>query len=369
MKQFIPVYQPNLSGNELKYVTECVTTNWISSQGKYVRKLEEEFADFCGVKHGIAVANGTVSLHLALLLADIGPGDEVIVPTLTFVAPANAVRYTGATPVFVDSCAKNWSMDPTLIEENITSRTRAIIPVHLYGHPVDMEPILRLAEKYDLYVVEDAAEAHGAEYKGRRVGSLGDIGSFSFYGNKIITTGEGGMLTTDDDQLAEKARFLRDHAMSKDKRYWHSMVGYNYRMTNLQAAVGVAQLEYINDIIHSKIQVAKWYDKNLKHSSAIVRPPQANWAKNVYWLYSILVTDDSPLNRDELIMALRERNIDARPFFYPMHQLPAHQEAKGSYPIADELSRQGLNLPSYPTLEYEQVQYICQTILELTSKQ
>ena len=216
MPTLIPVYQPDLSGKELEYVTDCVKSGWVSSLGKYVELFETSFAKFCGVKHAIALSNGTVALHLALVLKDIGPGDEVIVPDLTFVATANVVRHTGATPVLVDSDPETWMIDPDQIEAKITSKTKAIIPVHLYGHPANMGAIMKLAKKHGLYVIEDAAEAHGAEYRGKRVGGIGDIGAFSFYGNKVITTGEGGMLVTNDDLLAEKARFLKDHAMSKE---------------------------------------------------------------------------------------------------------------------------------------------------------
>lgn len=364
MDDFIPVYKPDLSGNELKYVNDCIATSWISSLGKYVERFEAGFAEFCGVKHAVAVSNGTVALHLALVLFDIGPGDEVIVPTLTFVATANAVHYTGATPVFVDSDPDTWTIDPDLIEAKITSRTRAIIPVHLYGHPANMEPIMKLAAKYDLAVIEDAAEAHGAEYRGRRVGGVGHVGCFSFYGNKVITTGEGGMLTTNDTSLAEKARILKDHGMSKEVRYWHSVVGYNYRMTNIQAAIGLAQLERADGIMGRKLEIAQLYHAKLADCPGIIRHPQMDWAKNIYWMYSILVTDESVLSRDELMVALRKQGIDTRPFFIPMHQLPPYKE-EGDWPVADALSRQGINLPSYPTLANTEIDRICETIREL----
>jgi len=365
MPTLIPVYQPDLSGKELEYVTDCVKSGWVSSLGKYVELFETSFAKFCGVKHAIALSNGTVALHLALVLKDIGPGDEVIVPDLTFVATANVVRHTGATPVLVDSDPETWMIDPDQIEAKITSKTKAIIPVHLYGHPANMGAIMKLAKKHGLYVIEDAAEAHGAEYRGKRVGGIGDIGAFSFYGNKVITTGEGGMLVTNDDLLAEKARFLKDHAMSKEIRYWHPEVGYNYRMTNIQAAIGLAQFERIDSLLSRKIEIALAYKKSLAGCRGVVVQPQAEWAKNIYWMFSILVTDESRLNRNELMSSLLEQGIDSRPFFFPIHQMPPYLGCLGDYPVADDLSRRGINLPSFPALKDEQVKYIGDTICRL----
>jgi perosamine synthetase len=301
------------------------------------------------VKHGIAVSNGTTALHLALVALGIGPGDEVIVPTLTFIATANAVHYTGATPVFADSEAQTWNMDPADVARRVTTRTKAIIPVHVYGHPVNMGPILDLAAQHKLWVIEDAAEAHGARYLDKRVGSIGNVGVFSFYGNKIITTGEGGMLTTDDDDLAERARFLRDHAMSPIKRYWHTEIGYNYRMTNIQAAMGVAQMEKIEEYVERKRKIARSYSHALQGIPGISLPPEAPWATSVYWMYSILVAAPYPVSRDELMAILRAHNIDSRPFFYPVHTQPPYNTAD-TLPVADCLSRKGINLPSAVTL-------------------
>ena len=362
--KFLPVYLPDLSGNEMKYVADCVQSTWISSLGEYIPRFENEFAKFCGTKYAVAVANGTVALHLALLLYDMGPGDEVLVPDMTFIATANAVQYTGATPVFVDSDPETWSMDPREVERKITPRTRAIIPVHLYGHPVDMDAIMDIASRYELKVIEDAAEAHGAECRGRRVGSIGHVGCFSFYGNKIITTGEGGMLTLNDESLMEKARHLKDHGMSKTIRYWHSSVAYNYRMTNIQAAIGLAQLERVDSILEQKLRLARMYEKYLQGCDAVVAQPQADWAKNVYWMYSILVADHAKVTRDALMAKMRERGIDSRPFFYPMHVLPPYKE-NASYPVSEKLSRQGINLPSYPALTEDDVRRICNAIRSL----
>ena len=361
MTDFIPIYQPDLSGDELRYVTDCLESTWISSLGKYIDRFEQSFASYCGTDFGVSCANGTVALHLILAAYGIGPGDEVIIPTLTFVATANAVRYTGATPVFVDADAITWNMDPALIEERVSPRTKAIIAVHLYGHPADMDPIMDLAEKHHLIVIEDAAEAHGAEYKGRRVGDLGHAAAFSFYGNKVITTGEGGMVVTSDGDLAERARFLKDHGMSKEKRYWHPEVGFNYRMTNIQAAIGLAQLKRIDQIIERKRQIAAWYNEMLADCPGVVLPPEAPWARSVYWLYSVLISDEAKIDRDQLMVVLREMGIDSRPFFYPMHQLPPYRTSQ-FFPVADKLSASGMNLPSYPTLSLGQVERICQII-------
>lgn len=360
-EKFIPVSEPLLEGNELAYVSDCIRSGWVSSLGKYILEFERLFAQFCGVKHGIAVSNGTTALHLALVSLGIGPGDEVIIPTLTFIATANAVRYTGAVPVFADSEARTWNIDPADLERCITPRTKAIIPVHVYGHPADMQPILELAARHHLMVIEDAAEAHGAYYKNKRVGSLGKVGVFSFYGNKIITTGEGGMLTTDDDNLAERARFLRDHAMSPEKRYWHTEIGFNYRMTNIQAAVGVAQMEKIEEYVERKRKIARIYNKALAGIPGISLPPEAPWARSVYWMYSILVDKPYPLNRDELMAALRARNIDSRPFFYPVHTQPPYNTAD-RLPVSECLSRQGINLPSAVTLTEADITRIASVI-------
>jgi len=323
---------------ELEYVSECILTGWVSSAGKFVRQFEEMFASFCGAKYAIATSNGTTALHLAILALDIGPGDEVIVPTLTFIASANSVRYTGATPIFVDSDPYTWNIDPELVEAAITPSTKAIMPVHLYGHPADMDPILEIARRYELAVIEDAAEAHGALYKGIRVGSLGDIGCFSFYGNKIVTTGEGGMVVTNHAELAKKMRVLRDHGMTPEQRYYHHVLGYNYRLTNIQAAIGVAQMEKVETILESKARIARTYDEALADIPGISLPPQAEWAVNVYWLYSILVDEKTyGMSRDQLIALLTENGFETRPFFPPVHMQPIYASPI-QLPVAERLS-------------------------------
>jgi perosamine synthetase len=356
-EEFIPVSEPLLNGRELEYVTECIQSGWVSSLGKFINEFEQRFAEFCGTRFAVATNNGTTALHLALATLGIGPGDEVIIPTLTFIATANAVRYTGATPVFADSESSTWNIDPEKIFQHITPHTKAIIPVHLYGHPADMDPILELASQYNLSIIEDAAEAHGALYKNKRVGSLGLMSAFSFYANKIITSGEGGMVTTNDSVIAERLRFLRDHAMSPEKRYWHPEIGYNYRMTNLQAALGVAQMERIEEFITKKRWVADQYFQRLRGVEYLQLPTQANWASSVYWMYSVLIKEGVPVKRDEVISYLKSQNIDSRPFFYPIHTMPPYH-ANISLPIAEKLSGQGINLPSAVTLNEEKIDRI-----------
>ncbi len=354
--RMIPVAEPVLGEKELMYVTDCIRSGWISSIGKYVNEFEEKFSKYCGSKYGVAVANGTVALHLALVALGVGKGDEVIIPDLTFVATANAVSYTGAKPVFIDIDKETWCIDVNQIKGKISKRTKAIIPVHLYGHPCDMDPIMEIAEGHGLRVIEDAAEAHGAEYKGKKVGSIGHVGCFSFYGNKIITTGEGGMCVTDDKELGERIQFLKDHGMSKKKRYWHDEVAFNYRMTNIQAAIGLAQLEKIDKFIELKRKNAFLYNELLMGTPAIVLPVEKEWAKNVYWMYSILVE-----NRDEVMEKLKENAVDSRPFFYPMHVLPPYK-LDGSFPVSEHISEKGLNLPSSVKLKEDEIKKVVECI-------
>lgn len=360
----LPVAEPLLGEKELLYVTDCIVSNWISSSGKYVGQFEDLFADYCGSRYAVAASSGTTALHLALLALGIGPGDEVIVPSLTFIATANAVTYTGAKAIFVDSETDTWNIDPKLIEKAITPNTKAIIPVHLYGHPADMDPILEIARKYKLAVIEDAAEAHGAQYKGKKVGSMGDIGVFSFYGNKIITTGEGGMIVTDSPDIAERVRLFRDHGMLPSKRYWHTVLGYNYRLTNIQAAIGLAQVERIGSIVQAKLDIARRYGEQLNGIKGIVCPPQAKWAKNVYWLYSVLVEKEYGISRDDLIRELSSMHIDTRPFFLPAHTQPIYHTGQ-HLAVAQDLASKGLSLPSSAGLREYEVDRVCKAIREI----
>jgi len=362
MKTKIPIAEPLLGVEELNNVIEAVKSGWVSSKGKFIPEFEEEFAQYCGIRHGVATSSGTAALHLALTALGIGKDDEVIVPTLTFIATANAVRYTGAKPVFVDSHPDYWCIDPEKIEEAITPKTKAIIPVHLYGHPCDMGIIIDITRRHSLYVIEDAAEAHGAKHKGKKVGSFGDISCFSFYGNKIITTGEGGMCLTNDEELAERIRILRDHGMNPNKKYWHDVIGFNYRMTNLQAAVGVAQLHKLDEFISRKREIAQIYSSLLKDIAGIILPREMPWAKHVYWMYSILIEDNFREGRDELIEKLGANGIETRPLFYPVHSMPPYRNNQ-RFTVAEQLSRKGLSLPSSVTLRQKDIEYIVQQIL------
>jgi len=347
----IPIARPDLGKEELEKVDEAVRSGWVSSKGPFVDEFEKGLSKYIGVRHALAVSNGTVALHLALAGLGIGSGDEVLVPSLTFVAVANAVAYTGAKPVFIDSHPDYWCIDPAGIKENITRRTKAVLLVHLYGHPCDIRPILEIAHDNDLYVIEDCAEAHGAEYKGKKVGSFGDVSCFSFYGNKIITTGEGGMCLTNNRDVAEKMRILKDHGMNPKKRYWHDVVGFNYRMTNLQAALGVAQLKKISRLVERKREIAKRYRELLGEDNGVTHAPEMPWARNVYWLYSILL--DAGL-REKIINALDLQGVETRPFFYPVHTMPPHKRSS-RLPTAERLSARGINLPSGPKIGDEEV--------------
>lgn len=363
----IPVAQPKLAGNERKYVLDCLDTNWISSNGKYITAFEERFAEFCGVKHAIAANNGTTALHLALVALDLQPGDEVIIPTVTYIATANAVRYCGATPVLVDVCEGTMNIDPKDIERKITPKTRGIIPVHLYGHPTEMGPVNEIARKHNLWVVEDAAEAHGAEYNGKRVGGLGTCATFSFFGNKIVTTGEGGMITTDDGELAAKLRLYRGQGMDPKRRYWFPVVGYNYRMTNIQAAIGLAQMEGVDVALAERERLARWYDDALAGlTDRILLPEQSSWAKQVYWMYNIFLQDGGEERRDEVMQRLDAAGIETRPVFYPMHVLPPYAESQ-SYPVADLWAGRGINLPTHQDLTRDDVNRVAAALTDVLS--
>ncbi len=363
-EEIIPVCEPTLGGNEAKYVLDCLQSNWISSAGKFIPVFEEKFAAECHSQHGVACANGTVALHLGLAALGIGPGDEVILPTFTMIATINAVAYTGATPVLVDSEPHTWNMDVAQLADKITPRTKVIIPVHTYGHPVDMDPLMELADKHGIFVMEDAAEAHGAEYKGRRAGGLGHAAGFSFYANKIITTGEGGMITTNDQKLADLCRNLRDHAFSSERHFWHKYMGFNYRMTNLQAAVGLAQTEQLDGFVQSRRQNAAMYNGLLKDIPGIVTPPEADHVKNVFWMYSILVKDEFGMTRDQLRAFLAREGIETRTFFIPMHLQPIYyNDFKGQrYPVAEMLCERGFYLPSASSLTPSQISYVVEVV-------
>jgi len=356
----VPVAEPDIGKDELKNVMEAVKSGWVSSKGPFIEEFEKKFSNYVGLKDGIATSNGTTALHLALAALGIGREDKVLVPSLAFVAVANAVMYTGAEPIFLESHPKYWCIDPSRIKEKIDNQTKAIIIVHLYGHPCDIDEIMRIAKDHRLYIIEDCAEAHGAEYKGKKVGSFGIINCFSFYGNKIITTGEGGMCLTNNGELASKMRILRDHGMIPDKKYWHDVIGFNYRMTNLQAALGVAQLKKIDFLIDKKRQIATAYKRLLQDLDAVTPAPEMPWAKNVYWLYSVLV---KKAFRDKIIEHLKRQGIEARPFFHPIHILPPYKRSL-TLPVAEELSATGLNLPSGSRLSENQIEEVVKSLRE-----
>ena len=363
----IPVFSPSLGQQEMDNVIEAVQTGAISgTYSRYIGEFEEGFAHYCEAEYGVTTTSGTTALHLALVAHGVGPGDEVILSTSTNIATCLAVVYAGATPVVVDAERRTWNMDVRLVEPLITPKTKAIMPVHIYGHPVDMDPLLALAEQHGLLIVEDAAEAHGAEYKGRKVGALKDSGCFSFYANKVITTGEGGMIVTNDAAMAEHARTLRDLAFLKEKRFLHRDLGFNYRMSNLHAALGVAQLGRIDSIIERKRQIARRYSELLTGVEGLTLPVEEPWAKNVYWMYALLAEDSFGVSRDEVMAALSARGVETRTFFIGMHAQPAFHKmgllVDQECPVADDLAERGLYLPSGLGLTDDEIAYVCDAL-------
>jgi len=347
----IPVNRPLLEGNEKKYLNECIDSGWISSEGPFVKRLEAEFAAFVDRQHGIAVCNGSCALDVAVAALKIGPGDEVILPSFTIISCAAAIVRAGATPVLVDCDPVTWNMDVRQVAARITAKTKAIMVVHIFGLPVDMDPIFALARERGLQIIEDAAEQQGQQYKGRKVGSLGDISTVSFYPNKHVTTGEGGMVLTDDPDLAERCRAARNLFFDKERRYIHAELGWNFRMSNLQAAVGVAQLEVISRTIEKKRQIGRWYQERLKGQS-LLRLPEAktDYAENIYWVFGVVLSGEAPLDAAAAIAALRRKGVDARHFFWPMHKQPALLDlglfAGENYPQSERLADRGFYLPS-----------------------
>jgi perosamine synthetase len=369
----IPVCEPCLIGNEKKYVLDCIETNSIAS-GKYICLFEEAFASYCGTKHCICCSSGTAALHLCLAALRISRGDHVILPSFTMIATCNAVTYSGATPVLVDSEMETWNMDTACVQRVLSPNVRAIIAVHTYGHTVDMKPLFEISEKHGVPIIEDAAEAHGAEYMGQRAGGLGALAAFSFYANKIITTGEGGAVTTSDPELADRLRKLRNHFFDHP-RFVHTEIGYNYRMSNIQAAIGLAQLEKADLLLELRRRNASCYNSLLKDVRGIRTPPEAKWAKNTYWMYGILLDEEFPVTRDTLIADLKGMDIDSRPFFHPMHLQPAYKAGSAVQPIlagsmknAEALGARGLYLPSGGSLKEDQIKYISSAVRQLSQK-
>ncbi len=364
----IPVNEPRLGPRELEYVMECVQTGWVSSEGRFIEAFEQTWADYCSMKYGVAVCNGTVALQLAVACLDLQPGDEVILPTFTIISCAQAIIYNGGIPVLVDCDPRTWCMDVGQVEAKITTRTRAIMPVHIYGHPVDMDPLREIARRHNLVIIEDAAEAHGAEYKGERCGSLGDISCFSFYANKIVTTGEGGMVLTNSETTASRVRSLRNLCFQKERRFYHTALGFNFRMTNIQAALGLAQVENIESAVQQKRWMGQEYTRRLNRFENLQLPVEESWAKNVYWMYGIVLNESTRMTAADFAKRLAEGGIMTRPFFLGMHEQPVLRArglyADEHYPIAERLSRQGLYLPSGLTLTLAQIEEVCRVVGE-----
>jgi len=359
MKLKYPVYQPSLSGNEKKYVMECLDSTWISSKGKFINQFEENFSEYLGIKYSASVSNGTVALHAALLALGIGKGDEVIVPTFTYIASVNAINYTGAASVFVDSINDTWQMDPEDVKKKITSKTKAVMAVHLYGHTCEMDELVNICNKHNLYLIEDTAEAFGSKYKGKFAGTYGDISTFSFFGNKTITTGEGGMVSTNNKELYDLVVRLKSQGLAAGKEYFHDIIGYNYRMTNICAAIGCAQLENAMKTITKKREIANWYNNQLNHLP-LQLPKESQDVFNTYWMYTVMVNDTH--KRDELRTFLREKGIETRPAFNPVHQMPMYYKEGASFPVAESLALKGINLPSYPGLNEGEVRIVCSNL-------
>jgi len=377
----IAVNEPLLGERELEYVSECVRTGWVSSAGRFISEFEERWAAYCGCRYGIAVSNGTAALQLAVACLQLEPGDEVILPTFTIISCATAVIYNGGVPVLVDSDPRTWCMDLTQIDDKLSPRTRAIMPVHIYGHPVDMDPVMELARKHSLAVIEDAAEAHGVEYLvgrntpdscWRRSGSLGTLSCFSFYANKPITTGEGGMVLTDDPNLAEKVRSLRNLCFQPERRFCHEELGYNFRMTNLQAALGLAQLERIGQIVSRKRWIGNEYTRRLQGVPGLQLPVEEPWARSVCWMYGVVVSEETGMDAAALARELSERGVQTRSFFLGMHEQPVFKQRKWfqneSYPVAERLARQGLYLPSGMALSEDQLEQVVQAVWDVLGR-
>jgi len=369
-QHFIPVNEPVLDGNEKKYLAKCIDTGWISSEGPFVKRFEEEFAARMGRKHGIAVTNGTAAIDAAVEALGIGPGDEVILPTFTIISCVLQIVRSGATPVLVDSDSLTWNMDVSQIESKITPRTKAIMVVHIYGLPVDMDPVLDICQRHGLKLIEDAAEMIGQTYRGKPCGSFGDISTVSFYPNKHITTGEGGMILTDDDALAEQCRELRNLCFKPGKRFVHERLGWNLRMTNLQAALGVAQLERIDEFLKKKRWIGHMYNELLADLPGVQLPlASTDYAENIYWVYGLVLDDSVEFDAEEAMTRLAKLGVGCRPFFYPMHQQPVLRQMglfEGeSFPVAERLYQRGFYVPSGLALSEDQIFHVAESLKQV----
>jgi perosamine synthetase len=366
----IPVNRPLLDGNEKKYLAECIETGWISSEGPFVKRLEFGFSKLMGCAHGVAVCNGSVAIEVALAALRIGPGDEVILPSFTIISCAAAIVRAGAVPVVVDCQRDTWNIDPMLIASKITTRTKAIMVVHIYGLPVDMDPVIELARRHNLFIIEDAAEQHGQSYKGRPIGSLGDIATVSFYPNKQVTAGEGGMVLTNDKKLADRCRHLRNLCFDNERRFIHEELGWNFRMSNVQAAIGVAQLERINQTVTKKRQIGAWYQRRLRgHPRLQVPPERTEYAENIYWVFGVVLDEALSFDAAEAMARLKSRGVDSRHFFWPIHEQPVFRR-RGWFtnercPIAERIARRGLYLPSGVGLTEKEADFSACALLEI----
>lgn len=359
MRSRIPIYLPDLSGNERKYVNECIDEVWISSRGKFVERFERVIAEFVGTKHAVSVHNGTEAAHLALSCVGFNRGDEVIVPTFTYIASVNTIAQTGAIPIFAECDPETWQLDAADVARRVTSKTKALLPVHLYGGACDMPVLSKLALDSDLMVIEDCCEALGTTIAGRHVGTFGVAGTFSFYGNKTITTGEGGMVVTSDDILSDEMRIVRNQGTSLTRRYWHDRIGYNYRMTNIQAAIGLAQMERVAQTVTRKRAIAEGYRKRLHHLP-IKFQKIAPGIESSDWLVSLLLPHVN--QRDAVMAFLDSRGIETRPVFECAHLMPMYKQREGLYPISEDIARKGMSLPSYPGLMEEDLDYVAQSL-------
>ena len=374
----IPVNEPLLADHESEYVRACIKTGWISSSGPLIEEFEQKWSHYCGRRYGVSVCNGTAALQAAVAALQLAKGDEVLLPTFTIISCISAILSAGATPVLVDADPRTWTMDVSQVADKITSRTKAIMVVHIYGHPVDMDPIIALADRHGLAVIEDAAEAHGAEYlsqrgsaspQWRRCGSFGAASCFSFYANKLITTGEGGMVLTDDPELAGRLRSLRNLCFQPERRFSHEELGFNFRFTSMQAAMGLAQFERMEQILEKKRWMGREYTKHLQGIIGLQLPVQEVWAKNVYWMYGVVLSEDTGMDASGLARKLVDRGIETRPFFLGMHEQPVFRRGglfRGErYPIAERLAQRGLYLPSGMALTEEQLRYVAETVREV----
>lgn len=369
LQNIIPVSEPLIGDNVLPLIRECLDTGWLSSDGRFVREFERKWSSYCGAKFGVAVSSGTAALQISVASLKLERGSEIIIPSWTIISCAIAVLEAGCVPVLVDCDPETWCMNLDQVESKVSPKTRAVMPVHMFGHPVDMRRLAAVAKKHDLVIIEDAAEAHGAEVSGCRVGGLGDLGCFSFYANKIVTTGEGGMVVTNNLELADKLRSLRNLCFRSDRRFFHTEIGHNYRLTNLQAAIGVAQIDRIDVHIEKKRWIAACYRERLKSLNQIALPVEREWAKNVFWMFGLVLDSEVSFDAAEFARRLRERGVDTRPFFLGMHEQPVFRAMglfeRELYPVSEILARRGLYIPSGLTLTESQIDRVCDAIKQI----